>query len=129
MINVIKFNFKASMIADKPVFKIIERYNENSPPMIEVTFMNGVKDEFDLIALDDGNSLEKRCHYHGRLRNHLNSSIAVTGCFENDDSKMEITILSDHTINKMFRADLAGNVEIVENPFKYGGMINVSTNV
>ena len=117
------------MIADKPVFKIIEQHNENNPPMIQVTFMNGVKDEFDLIPLDDGNSLGKRCHYHGRLRNHLNSSIAVTGCFDNDDSQIEITILSDHTKNKMFRANLAGHVEIVENPFKYGGMINVSTNV
>ena len=91
--------------------------------------MNGVQDEFDLIPINNYNSFEKRCHYHGRLRNHHNSSIAVTGCLDKDDSQMEITILSDHNRNKMFRADLAGNVEIIENPFKYGGMFNVSTNV
>ena len=93
--------------------------------MIHVTFLNGVQDEFDLVSFKNGNSMTKTCHYHGRLCNYPSSSVAVTGCLENKDSQMEITILSDHNINKMFRVDLAGNVEIVENPFTYGGKIHL----
>ena len=80
--------------------------------------------KMSLIQIHDGNPFEKRCHYHGPLRNHHNSSNAVTGCLDKDDSQIEITVLSDHTKNKVFRVDLSGYVEIIENPFRYGGMID-----
>ena len=104
------------------MFQIISPRDANKPPLIKVRFSNGIEDEFDLIPTENFNSLTKKCSYHGRLRNHLSSSVAVTGCLDKNDSQMEITLISDHNIDKMFRVDVAGNVETIRNPFENGGI-------
>ena len=106
------------------MFQIISPRDANKPPLIKVRFSNGIEDEFDLIPTENFGPLTKRCSYYGRLRNHLSSSISVTGCLDKNDSQMEITLISDHNIDKMFRVDIAGNVEIIRSPFENGGIFS-----
>ena len=120
-ISILLFS-KASDIKDNPLFTINAPKDANNPPWIQVTFSNGVQDELDLISYENLNHPLNSCVYHGRLRNHPSSSVAVTGCLDKDDGKMEITLISDHSIHKMFLVDRAGNVDPIRSPFERGGI-------
>ena len=65
------------------------------------------------------------CNYIGRLRGEPSSSIAVTGCLNNPEDRLQVTLNSRNSINKMFKVDSFGNVEIVRSPFQDGGKISL----
>ena len=92
------------------------------PPYLRVTFDNGVQDDIDLKHFKLQGSSEIGCNYLGHLRsNPLTSSVAVTGCLLNPEDIMEVTVISNHNINKMFSVDSYGTTQIIKNPFQNGG--------
>ena len=62
------------------------------------------------------------CNYLGHLRNSSSSSVAVTGCLNKPEDKIEVTLISEHNINKMFSVDFFGNAEVIKSPFEEGGI-------
>ena len=102
----------------KPKSRSIEE-----PPYLRVTFDNGVQDDIDLKHFKLHGSSKMGCNYLGHLRsNPLTSSVAVTGCLLSPEDIMEVTVISNHNINKMFSVDFYGTTEIIKNPFQNGGM-------
>ena len=93
------------------------------PPSITVSFESGVQDELMLTHYKIHESSTGGCNYLGRLRNSHSSSAAVTGCMNKPGDRMDITLISEHNINKMFTVDFFGNTEIVKNPFGDGGIL------
>ena len=92
------------------------------PPYLRVTFDNGVQDDIDLEHFKLHETSEMGCNYLGHLRtNPLSSSVAVTGCLHNQEDIMEVTVISNHNINKMFSVDIYGTTQIIQNPFQNGG--------
>ena len=87
-------------------------------------FANGVKDAFDLKHYRMNEQSVVACNYLGRLRNNPSSSVAVTGCLNKPGDKIEVTLISEHNINKMFSVDFNGNAEVIKNPFEEGGKNN-----
>ena len=75
------------------------------PPSIQVTFANGVKDEFDLFHYKMNDRSKGGCNYLGRLKNDPNSSVGVTGCLNKPGDEMEVTLLSERTKDTMFLVD------------------------
>ena len=61
------------------------------------------------------------CNYLGHLRNSPSSSVAVTGCLNKPGDKMDVTLISEHNINKMFSVDFFGNAEVIKSAFEKGG--------
>ena len=57
-----------------------------------------------------------------RDSNDVASSAAVTGCLNKPGDIMEVTLISRNNINKMFKVDFDGNVEVLANPFENGGI-------
>ena len=94
---------------------------ENDPPTINVFFANGHADELNLKHYKLQDLSVEECNYLGNLRNTPSSSVAVTGCLKNPEDKMEITLISDHSHNKMFAVDAAGNTLRLSSPFEEGG--------
>ena len=94
---------------------------ENDPPTINVFFANGHEDELDLKHYKLQKLSVEGCNYLGHLRNTPSSSAAVTGCLNNPEDKMEITLISDHSPHKMFTVDVAGNTLSLSSPFEEGG--------
>ena len=93
------------------------------PPYLHVTFDNGVQDYIDLRHFKLHETSEMGCNYLGHLRNNpLSSSVAVTGCLQNPEDIMEVTLISNHNMNKMFSVDISGTTKIIKNPFQNGGM-------
>jgi hypothetical protein len=90
-------------------------------PTIEVTFANGVKDELVLSHYKMNEDAVIGCNYIGNLRNSPSSSVGVTGCLNKPGDRMEVTMISEHNINKMFSVDFNGNAEIIKSPFAEGG--------
>ena len=81
---------------------------------MKVTFENGITDSMVLEPY-----AESSCNFIGQLANHP-STVAVTGCLKQPGDRMAITLLSDfNTKSHMYEMDYDGNVELVENPFKY----------
>ena len=106
------------------MFKITSSRSMDEPPSITVSFTSGVKDDLILTHYKMHESSTGGCNYLGRLKNNHYSSVAVTGCLNKPGDLMEITLLSEHTTNKMFTVDFSGNTEIVKNPFGEGGKIS-----
>jgi hypothetical protein len=92
-------------------------------PTIEVTFANGVRDQLELKHYRMNDESVVGCNYIGHLKNSASSSVAVTGCLNKPGDRMEVTMISDHNINKMFAVDFNGNSEIIKSPFEEGGLI------
>jgi len=107
---------------EKLKFQIMASRSVVDPPSIQVTFSNGVQDEFVLTQYKLNELSTGGCNYLGRLRNDAQSSVAVTGCIDNPGDEMEVTLLSGNNINKMFLVDFNGNAEIINNPFEDGGI-------
>ena len=91
--------------------------------MIEVMFESGVRDQLELTHYRINKDSVFGCNYIGHLKNSSPSSVAVTGCLNIPGDKMEITMISDNNINKMFTVDFNGNTKIIKNPFEDKGLI------
>ena len=93
-----------------------------SPPAISVHFANGIKDDLILEEYRINKKSSPSCNYIGRLKSHP-SSVAVTGCMDKPGDRMEITLFSEYNRNSMmYSVDFSGNTQIIENPFKNGGL-------
>ena len=137
LITTFVFLFTLSLFTtDVPVFKIVSSRAEEagdsskiplpqgvkSAPVITVHFANGIKDDLVLEEYKINKDSPASCNYIGRLRSHP-SSVAVTGCMEKPGDRMEITLFSEYNRNSMMYAvDFSGNTQVIENPFKNGGL-------
>ena len=103
-------------------FDVTASRSLNQPPSIQVRFANGVQDELELTQYKFDGKSEVGCNFLGRLRNDVASSVAVTGCLNKPGDIMEVTLISRNNINKMFKVDFDGNVDVLANPFENGGI-------
>ena len=90
------------------MFEIASSRSMDVPPSITVSFTNGVQDDLELTHYKMHEDSTGGCNYLGRLKNYRYSSVAVTGCLDKPGDLMEITLLSDHSVNKMFTVDFFG---------------------
>ena len=85
-------------------------------------FHNGEEDDIELTHYKLHEESVIACNYIGHLKNSpTSSSVAVTGCLNIAEDRMDVTIISENNINKMFSVDLNGNAEVIKNPFEAGG--------
>lgn len=97
------------------------------PPIIKVKFANGIEDELVLRDCEDRykhyniNNASNGCNYIGHLKNENSAPVAVTGCINDPEEMMEVTLLSRNNIGKMFTLDSHGNARAIKNPFGTGG--------
>jgi len=110
--------------ADEPEnlrFHVTSSRSIEEPPSIQVMFDNGVQDDMELVHYKMNEDSVAGCHYLGHLKGSpSSSSVAVTGCLNNPGDRMEVTIISDNNVNKMFSVDLDGHAETIKNPFGEG---------
>lgn len=104
-----------------PSFSLINDRSANGSPLISVTFPNGHSDTLVLTQFVDENGSQKPtsrdCRYIGHLRSEPEACLAMTGCIGSED--IEFTILSKHAPESgMFKWNIDGQVENLENPFK-----------
>ena len=95
--------------------------NINDPPKINVRFANGNEDEIDLTHHRLHESSTNNCNYLGNLRNTPSSSVAVTGCLNKREDKMDITLISNLNQHTIFTVDMDGKTQILASPFSEGG--------
>ena len=92
----------------------ISGYSRSNVPEITVAFENGNTNEMILEPFS-----ESPCNFIGELKSEPGSSVGVTGCLENPDDKMYITLLSDdNSLSYAYIMDYDGKVTADENPFK-----------
>ena len=107
ILNLISFHFHPP---DPPKieFHIVPSKAIEEPPLIQVTFINGRKDTFELEHYKLNEQYPSGCNYIGKLRKEPNSVVAVTGCINRDGDRIEISMISEHNTNKnhMFRVDM-----------------------
>ena len=96
--------------------------NINDPPKINVLFANGDEDEIDLTHHRLHESSTNNCNYLGNLRNTPFSSVAVTGCLNKPEDKMEITLISNRNQHSIFTVDMHGKTQSLASPFAEGGI-------
>ena len=102
-------------------FDVTASRSLNQPPSVQVRFANGVQDELELTQYKFDGKSEVGCNFLGRLRNDVASSVAVTGCLNKPGDIMEVTLISKNNVNKLFKVDFDGNIEVLANPFENGG--------
>ena len=102
-----------------PRFTVLMSENINDPPKINVLFADGDEDEIDLTPHA---SSTKSCNFLGNLRNTPFSSVAVTGCLNKPEDKMEITLISNRNQHKIFTVDMDGKTQSLASPFAEGGI-------
>ena len=110
---------------EKLTFHVTSSRSVEEAPTIEVTFANGVKDELVLSHFKMNEDAVIGCNYLGHLRGSPSSSVGVTGCLNKPGDRMEVTMISEHNINKMFSVDFNGNAQIIKSPFEEGGITTV----
>ena len=110
-------------------FDVISSRSIEEPPTIKVTFANGIQDDLELSHFKMNSISSARCSYTGQLRNDPSSTVAVTGCLDKAGDEMEVTMISNNNINKMFLVDFDGNVKVIENPFEDGTKKSVARRV
>ena len=107
---------------EKLTFHVTSSRSVEEAPTIEVTFANGVNDDLVLSHYKMNENAVIGCNYIGHLRSSPSSSVGVTGCLNKPGDKMEVTMISEKNINKMFSVDFYGNAEIIKTPFEEGGI-------
>jgi len=107
---------------EKLTFKTTASRSTEESPSIQVTFANGFQDDLELAHYRMNEESVVGCNYLGHLRNSPSSSVAVTGCLNKPGDKMEVTLISENNINKMFSVDFYGNAEVIKNPFEEGAL-------
>ena len=105
-----------------PRFTVLMSENINDPPKINVIFANGEEDEIDLTHHRLHESFANSCNYLGNLRNSAFSSVAVTGCLNKPEDKMEITLISNRNQHRIFTVDMDGKTQSLVLPFNEGGI-------
>ena len=106
---------------EKLSFHVTSSRSMEEAPTIEVTFANGVKDELVLSHYKMNDDAVIGCNYLGHLLSSPSSSVAVTGCLNKPGDTMEVTMISENNINKMFAVDFFGTAKIIQNPFEGEG--------
>ena len=107
-------------------FHITSSRSIAEPPSIHVRFENGVQDDMELVHYKMNEDSVAGCHYLGHLKGSpASSSVAVTGCLNEPGDRMEVTIISENNVNKMFLVDLDGHSEVIKNPFEEGGKTRI----
>ena len=92
----------------------ISGYSRSNVPEISVAFENGNTHEMILEPFS-----ESPCNFIGELKSEPGSSVGVTGCLENPEDKMYITLLSDdNSLSYAYIMDYDGTVTADESPFK-----------
>ena len=105
----IKFNIVASRVIEEP-------------PSIQVTFANGVHDDFEIEHYKMNRNSAVGCNYFGQLRNSHPSYVAVTGCLNKPGDKLDISLISGNNIDTMFSVDIFGNAEVIKGLFVAKGI-------
>ena len=91
----------------------ISGYSRSNVPEIRVAFENGNTHEMILEPFS-----ESPCNFIGELKSEPGSSVGVTGCLENPEDKMYITLLSDdNSLSYAYIMDYDGKVTADESPF------------
>ena len=80
--------------------------NIEEPPAIQLTFANGKLDHIILEHYKINKYSPVGCNYLGHLQSDLSSSVAVTGCLNNPEDQMEVTMITD-SFHKMLSVSLA----------------------
>ena len=112
--------------AENVEFQITASRSTEEPPSIRVMFENGVEDDIELVHYKMNEESVVGCNYLGHLKTQPStSSVAVTGCLNNPGDRMEVTIISENNVNKMFSVDLDGHAEAIKNPFGEGGKTRI----
>ena len=106
---------------EKLTFHVTSSRSVEEAPTIEVTFANGVKDELVLSHFKMNEDAVIGCNYLGHLRGSPSSSVGVTGCLNKPGDRMEVTMISENSLNEMFAVDFYGNAQIIKSPFEEGG--------
>lgn len=107
---------------EKLTFQITTSRSIEEPPAIHVRFDNGEEDDIELTHYKLNEDAAIGCNYIGHLKGSpVSSSVAATGCLESAEDRMDVTIISENNVNKMFSVDLNGNAEVIKNPFEAGG--------
>ena len=104
-----------------PTFKVLSSRSVEEPPTVQVMFANGLEYDFDLTHYKMNKASVVGCNYIGRLHGDATSSVAVTGCLNKPDDRLQVTLLSRHSKDKMFFVDSFGNAEVIQKPFHDGG--------
>jgi len=116
MIGLIIFSLLACSHADPlglPSFSI-SGYSRSNVPEMSVTFRNGRTDDLILEPYS-----ESPCNFIGELKGEPGSSVGVTGCLNNPEDKMHITLLSEHNeVSYAYELGFDGEVKADENPFE-----------
>ena len=99
-----------------PKFKVISSRTFLQPPSIEVTFPNGIQDELILEHYKLFKENAGGYNYIGHLKHSPESSVAVTGILTGPDDVMEVTLISEHTLDKTFQVDFYGETTVIPNP-------------
>ena len=113
--------FVASKPHKLPEIKVYHEKSINGVPSIDITFPNGLKDNFILERhyMSETDKLAKKlhCNFIGHLEKDPESCVSVTGCM---GEKLEFTINSKHALNtNMYVLHENGILEEVENPFQH----------
>ena len=91
-----------------------------------MVFDNGFEDDIELVHYKINEDAAVGCNYLGHLKSDpASSSVAATGCLNNPDDRMDVTLISKHNINKMFSVDFNGRALLIKNPFEEGGKIMI----
>ena len=105
-----------------PTFKVLSSRSVEEPPTVQVMFANGLEYDFDLTHYKMNKASPVGCNYIGRLHGEPTSSVSVTGCFNKPYDRLQVTLLSKHSKDKMFFIDSFGNAEVIQKPFHDGGI-------
>jgi len=105
---------------EKLKFDVVSSRSIEEPPTMKVTFHNGLEDDLELTHYKMNKAAPIGCNYIGRLRGDPTSSVAVSGCLNKPEDRLQVTLHSKNNFNKMFKVDSFGNAEIVRSPFQDG---------
>ena len=103
-----------------PRFTIVSSRSFQTPPSIEVVFPNGIHDELVLDHYKLFKGTTGGHNYLGYLKNSPGSTVAVTGDLSEPDGRMEITLISEHNIDRMFEIDYLGRTKAIPSPLEDG---------
>ena len=112
-------------VNDNPRFEVTASRSTEEPPSISISFPNGVEDNLVLSHFKLLKQSKGGCNFLGHLEKTPSSSAAVTGCLDKPGDKMEITLISNHNIDKMFSVDYFGTTYTIKTPFENGKVSRV----
>ena len=107
-----------------PAFSI-SGYSRSNVPEMSVTFENGQTHELILEPYS-----ESPCNFIGELKSEPGSAVGVTGCLNNPEDKMYITMLSEfNTLSYSYELGYDGQVKADENPYEHQKGFNSTKNI